>query len=257
MTSAWLQVLPWVVVPMMVVWGISVVRRDASVVDVFWGPGFGIAAAVYFLQAPDPGLRGALVLGAVLLWSARLGVHLGARWIRKGQEDYRYAAMRAGHGRRFWLVSLGTVFLLQAALIWVLSWPLLAGMYGAGPLGVAGWAGLALFLAGFLFESTADAQLARFRANPENRGAVLDSGLWRLSRHPNYFGEAVLWWGLWLLAADAGGWWTVFAPLCMTLLLLRVSGVPLLEPHLAETRPGYADYVRRTSGFIPWLPRRS
>lgn len=255
MLDAWLRALPWITGPMVAVWGFSVLRRDASVVDVVWGPGFAVAAGVYFTGAPEPGLRSWLLLAAVILWAGRLALHLGVRWSGKDEEDYRYAAMREKHGRRFPLVSLFTVFLLQAGLIWVLSWPLLAGIREAGAPGILGWTGIAVFLVGLGVEAVADRQLSRFRADPENRGQVLARGLWRYSRHPNYFGEALLWWGFWLVAADAGGWWTLFAPVGMTVLLLRISGVPLLEPHLEETRPGYADYVRRTPAFVPWFPR--
>ncbi len=256
MTSIWVWALPWIVVPMVALWVYSLVRRDASVVDVFWGPGFGVLALVYHWGSAASGVRPALALAAVLLWALRLGLHLGVRWVGKGDEDYRYAQMRARHGDGFWWVSLGTVFLLQAGLIWLLSWPILAAIASPGMPGLVGWAGVVVFLAGFLFEAVADQQLRRFRRDPARRGMVLDSGLWRYSRHPNYFGDALLWWGLWLMAADAGAWWTVFAPVTMTLLLLRVSGVPLLEPHLTESRPRYAAYVRRTSAFVPWPPRK-
>lgn len=256
LVRGWLPALPLVLALMTSVWAVSLARRDASVVDIFWGPAFGLVAAFYFTRAPGTGALAALTLGAVTLWALRLGGYLALRWARKGREDYRYAAMRERRGRRFPVVSLVTVFWLQGVLVWVLSLPLFVAILDSGPPGPVGWAGLVLFLAGFAWEAVADLQLSRFKGDPGNRGRVLDSGLWRYSRHPNYFGEAVLWWGLWLLAVDAGGWWTVFAPAGMTLLLLKVSGVPLLEPHLEETRPGYREYVARTPAFVPWFPRR-
>jgi steroid 5-alpha reductase family enzyme len=154
-------------------------------------------------------------------------------------------------------VSLFRVFWLQGAILWVVSAPLYAAVRAPGGLGALDYVGAALVLVGLALESTADLQLTRFRADPANRGRVLDSGLWRYSRHPNYFGDAVVWWGFYSIAVAAGGWWTAFAPAIMTLLLTRVSGVPLLEKGLAASRPGYSEYVRRTSAFVPWPPKAS
>lgn len=252
----WLWGLPASLVLMTGVWVVSLARRDVSVVDVVWGPAFALVAALYHVLTPEPGARAWMVLAAVLLWAVRLGTHLGVRWVRKGEEDYRYAAMRREHGDRFAARSLVTVFWLQGALVWVLSLPLLAGIRAPGPPGTLGLAGAFVFVFGFLWEAAADLQLTRFKQDPASRGKVLQTGLWRYSRHPNYFGEAVLWWGLYLMAADAGGGWTVFAPLGMTLLLMKVSGVPLLEPHLEETRPGYREYAARTPAFVPRRPKR-
>lgn len=257
MLELWLPALPLTLALMTAVWLVSLVRRDVSVVDVLWGPAFGVVAVLYYVQAPATGLRSALLLAGVLLWALRLGAHLGIRWLRKGEEDYRYAAMRREHGVRFPARSLVTVFWLQGTLVWVLSLPLLVGIGAPGAPGIVGWAGVLVFLVGFLWEAVADAQLTRFKADPANRGKVLQTGLWRYSRHPNYFGEALLWWGFFLVALDAGGGWTVFAPAVTTLLLMKVSGVPLLEPHLEETRPGYREYAARTPAFLPRLPGTS
>jgi steroid 5-alpha reductase family enzyme len=235
-------------------WLLSVRLRDVSIVDVAWGPGFVIMAAAAFFGAPEPGLRAWIAGGAVVLWGLRLAVHLGLRARGRG-EDSRYAAMREEHGDAFPLRSLVTVFWLQAALIALLSAPIWVAVRSSGGPGWVGWAGTALFLTGFVLETAADAQLTRFKTRRDSDRAVLDSGLWRYSRHPNYFGEAVLWWGFGLLAVDAGAAWTLFAPAAVTVLLLKVSGVPLLEAGIEKRRPGYADYVRRTPGFVPWLPR--
>lgn len=253
--SAWLQGLAWVQVPMTGLWLVSLARRDASIIDVFWGPGFAILLGFCFVQAPAPGLRGALLVGAVALWAVRLGLHLGVRWWRKGEEDARYAAMRESSPATFPARSLVTVFWFQGLLIWLLSWPLVDTLFRGGAPGITAWLGLAVFGAGFVFEAVADAQLARFKADPGNRGRVLDTGLWRYSRHPNYFGEALLWWGLGLVAVDAGVWLGLATSAAVTALVLKISGVPLLESHLEGSRPGYAEYARRTPAFVPWFPR--
>ena len=172
-------------------------------------------------------------------------------------EDFRYQKWREESGKRWWWKSLFQVFLLQGLLMWLISTPLLAAHRSAAPdhLTFLDITGLVLWSVGFFFEAVGDFQLSRFRGNPANKGKVLDSGVWRYTRHPNYFGDSAQWWGYYLIAAAAGGWWTVFSPIMMTLLLLRVSGVALLEKTL-ETRPGYREYAQRTSAFIPWFPRK-
>lgn len=236
------------------IWGASLLLRDVSIIDVFWGPLFALQAWLYRGQAADPGSASLVTVALVTAWAARLALHL-ARRARGGGEDPRYAAMREAGGAGWSVRALITVFWLQGALAWAVAWPVAVAARTDDALGALGWVGAGVAAAGAGFEAVADAQLRRFRAGPRPHGRVLDSGLWRYSRHPNYFGDAVFWWGIWLLAASVGGAWTVFAPLLMTGLLLRVSGVPLLEARLRETRPGYADYVRRTSAFVPWFPR--
>jgi steroid 5-alpha reductase family enzyme len=238
-----------------VLWIVSLRLQDASIADPFWGPGFLVVTVVYLVVHGDPSPRGLLVTGLVAAWAARLGLHLLTRNRAEG-EDPRYAAMRARGGASFAWSSLFTVFWLQAAILWVVSLPVLGAIAGTVPLGPLDALGAAVFLGGFFTEAIADAQLVRFRADPANRGRILDSGLWRYSRHPNYFGDAVLWWGIYLLAVAAGAAWTVVGPALMTFLLLRVSGVTLLERGLRERKPGYDAYARRTSAFVPWPPRR-
>jgi steroid 5-alpha reductase family enzyme len=150
------------------------------------------------------------------------------------------------------------VFVLQAILLWLVAAPLAAAEGGAEParLVALDYIGLAIWLIGYFFEVTGDTQLALFKRRPENKGKVLDSGVWKYTRHPNYFGEATMWWGIWLIAAAAHGYWAVYGPIVITLLLLRVSGVTMLEKSLKESKPGYADYVGRTSAFVPWFPRK-
>jgi steroid 5-alpha reductase family enzyme len=237
-------------------WLVSLAIRDASIVDVFWGLGYvGIAWIAFALGDGDPGRRLAVTVGASL-WGLRLAGHLA--WRNHGAgEDPRYARMRSHHGPRFWIVSLATVFALQGALMLVISLPIQVAQAVAGPpLGPLDGAGLALVVTGLGLETVADLQLARFRADPSQHGRVLDRGLWRYSRHPNYFGDAVVWWGLWLVACSVPwGLWTIVSPALMTFLLLRVSGVALLERGLARSKPGWAEYAARTSAFVPWPPR--
>jgi steroid 5-alpha reductase family enzyme len=172
-------------------------------------------------------------------------------------EDARYRQMREYFGPRFWLLSLPVVFWLQAVLTIVVSLPLVGGQFSSRSFWWLDGAGALVWLVGLLFESIGDWQLSRFKANPANRGKVLDQGLWRYTRHPNYFGDFLVWWGLFLVAAAGGAWWTVVGPLVMSWLLIRVSGVTLLEKTITSRRPGYAEYQRRTSAFFPLPPRNA
>jgi len=240
---------------MLLLWAVSLRLRDASIVDPFWGAGFVLAAWVSHAAAGAGGARAWLALALVTAWGLRLSVHLLRRNAGHG-EDFRYAAMRRGHGKRFWWVSLFTVFLLQGALLWSISLPLQKAISASGrPAGALEAAAALLWAVGFLFEVVGDRQLARFKADPASRGRVLDTGLWRYTRHPNYFGDAVQWWAFGLLGLGAGAPWTLLSPALMTFLLLRVSGVALLEKDIAGRRPGYRDYVERTSAFFPLPPR--
>jgi steroid 5-alpha reductase family enzyme len=235
-------------------WLLSLRLRDVSIVDVVWGLGFVLVAWIAFAFGDGDAGRRALLAVLTTIWGLRLAAHIGRRKLRHPGEDARYAAWRDKHGARFGRVSLVSVFGLQAVLVWVVSLPLQAAAVQSGGLGVLDWIGVALWAVGLGFEAVGDAQLARFKAGPANRGTVMDRGLWRYTRHPNYFGDFTVWWGLYLIAAAAGAWWTLPAPLVMSLLLTRVSGKDHLERHMSA-RPGYADYVRRTSGFVP-RPRR-
>jgi steroid 5-alpha reductase family enzyme len=242
---------------MLGVWLLSLLRRDASVVDIFWGFGFALIALVTCLLAGRGRPRALLLTVLTVVWGMRLAIYLFRRNSGHG-EDYRYQAMRRQHGDRFPLVSLFTVFGLQGVLMWIISLPVQLGQLAVQPEQLT-WLdalGATLWAIGFGFESIGDAQLARFKAAPASKGKVMDRGLWRYTRHPNYFGDALLWWGIYLIAAATpAGRWTVLSPLLMTGLLMRVSGVPLLEKKLVKTRPEYADYVRRTSSFVPWFPK--
>jgi steroid 5-alpha reductase family enzyme len=228
-------------------WLVSLRQRDSSLIDLFWGPAFGVIA---WLTGPSHP-RGFLVAGLVTAWGLRLGLYLAWRNLGHG-EDKRYTAMRQKHGAHWWWRSLFIVFGLQGVLAWVVSWPvrsaLLAPFEGWRPSDAMG---TALVLIGVAFESLGDWQLARFKANPANRGRIMDQGLWRYTRHPNYFGDFVVWWGLGVIGWDP---LALVGPLVMSVLLIRVSGKALLEQGMKD-RPGFAEYAARTSGFFPWWPR--
>lgn len=253
--TPWIAGLPAMLALAAVAWALATARRNAGLVDIFWSLFFLLGAGIHAATAAEAGARAALVLALVAAWALRLSGYLA--WRNWGApEDHRYAAIRARNEPGFAWKSLYLVFGLQAVLAWIISAPLAAAIASPAPLGALDAAGATLVAFGFAFESVADAQLARFRADPANYGQVLDRGLWRYTRHPNYFGECCVWWGFYAIACAAGGAWTAFAPLLMTVLLLRVSGVSLLEKDIAERRPGYRTYVARTNAFLPG-PRRA
>ncbi len=243
---------------MILLWLLSLALRNASIVDIFWGTGFVIVAWAAFLFTPDGFLPRKLLLAAlVTIWGLRLSIHILRRnWGKP--EDFRYAAWRQESGRNWWWYSFFKVFLLQGILLWIISTPLIAVQFSPAParLGLLDALGVLVWAFGFYFEAAGDAQLERFKSDPANKGKLLTTGVWHYTRHPNYFGDAAQWWGYFLIAAGAGGWWTGFSPILMTLLLVRVSGVALLEKTLIETKPGYREYAQTTSAFVPWFPRR-
>jgi steroid 5-alpha reductase family enzyme len=239
------------------VWTLSVRLRDASIVDTCWGLGFVLLAWLYVFLSPALTTRSWLVAALITLWGVRLSVHIFRRNHGKG-EDPRYTAMRVSQGPPFWWLSLFRVFWLQGVILWFVALPLFVAVRAPQPASLTAIDGLGLliFIVGFGFETIGDSQLERFKADPSNRGQVLDRGLWRYTRHPNYFGDATMWWGVYLMAtATPGGWLTALSPAVMTLLLMRVSGVPLLEKSLKTSKPGYHAYIVRTPAFFPWFPR--
>ena len=230
--------------------------RKVSIIDAFWGPGFAVIGAFCFWQTQGGAWRRpeTVLLTMVCLWGLRLGLHLSIRVFGDPHEDRRYAAMRRKYDPHFWLKSLGIIFLLQGLIMWFVALPVITAcavetsefQVAAAIAGVFCWA------TGLFFETIGDWQLVRFRADPENRNRVLNTGLWGLTRHPNYFGDSAVWWGLWLFSFACGApLWTIVSPFVMSVFLIKVSGVSLLEKDIAERRPGYADYVRSTNAFFP------
>ena len=220
----------------LILWLVSLVRRDVSIVDPFWSLFFLAMTLTYAWLSPAESERAFLVLCVVVIWSIRLALFILLRnWGEP--EDFRYQRIREENEPGFWLKSLYIVFGLQAILAWIISMPLLAALLGSAPLGWLDLLAVTLWLVGFGFEAIGDHQLSSFKADPRNKGRVLDTGLWRYTRHPNYFGEACIWWGFFTFALAAGAWWTIIAPILMTFLLLRVSGVALLEKDIGERRP--------------------
>jgi steroid 5-alpha reductase family enzyme len=247
-----------IAVLMVGLWLISIRLGDVSIVDPAWGLAFVLVAIVAAVVGDgDPGRRW-LLLGLTAVWGLRLGGHLLIRKLHEPGEDRRYASMRAREGAAFVPWSLVWIFGLQGLLVLIVSLPLQVAAGGSRGLTWLVFPGGALWAVGFGFESVGDEQLRRFKARADSSGRVMDTGLWRYTRHPNYFGDVCVWWGLWLVALTAGGtWWTAIGPLVMTVLLVRVSGAALLERDIGDRRPNYADYIRRTSAFVPRPPKRT
>lgn len=242
-------------VTMIGLWLLSLRLRNASIVDPFWGMGFIIVACVSWLVNSPTSGRTILLVVLTTVWGLRLSGFLLWRSVGDG-EDSRYTAMRSKHGASFWWVSLLTVFLLQGAILWFVSLPIqVVATLDSSALGLLDLAGVAIFFVGLFFESVGDWQLAAFKSDPNNSGKVMDTGLWQYTRHPNYFGDFCVWWGLYLVAAAGGATWTIASPLLMSVLLMKVSGVTLLEKTIADRRPKYAAYKIRTNAFFPGPPR--
>ncbi len=240
---------------MTLLWLSSLAIEDASIVDIFWGIGFVVVAWFAFSTAQGYLPRKILTCALTTVWGLRLALHIGIR-NRGKPEDFRYAKWREENGPRWWWFSFLQVYLLQGFLMWIVSAPLIAAQTSGFPAILTPFdlIGASLWTLGLLFETIGDLQLTRFKADPFNEGRLLSTGLWKYTRHPNYFGEAVLWWGYYVVALAAGAWWTIFSPILMTWLLLRVSGVPMLERTM-RLKPGYEEYMRKTSAFLPRFPK--
>lgn len=254
----YLQNLLVIIAMMTTLWLVSIFIRNVSIVDLFWGLGFVVSAVFYFLKSGEPNLKKIIIVTIVTIWGLRLSAYLAWRNSGKG-EDFRYRNFRKQYGeKRYWWISFFQTFLLQGILMWLISAPLLgAQLYSDnGSLRIPDYAGIFVWLTGFVFEAGGDFQLARFRSNPENKGKVLDSGFWKYTRHPNYFGDSAVWWGYGLLCLGSGSYLPVLGSILMTLLIIKVSGVSLLEKSLTEQKPQYRDYIKRTSTFFPWPPKK-
>ena len=245
-----------IAVLMLTVWLISLPLRDVSIVDIAWGFGFVLVAWTTYVAGKKP--ESDLLLPVLAtVWGLRLSGYLA--WRKAGTpEDFRYREMRDYHPRSFPMRSLLTIFALQGILMWIIALPLQTVNSSGTPSVALTLIGVLLWVAGLLFESIGDWQLARFKSDPTNAGRVMDRGLWRYTRHPNYFGDFLVWWGFYFLALASGSpWWSVVGPIIMSVLLMKVSGVTLLEKSLKNRKVGYAEYVARTNAFFPWWPRRS
>nr|WP_137677252.1 DUF1295 domain-containing protein [Parerythrobacter lutipelagi] len=249
----------------LILWAISVQIDDVSFIDSFWGAGMGIMAITSFMQVGEPGLVAAILLAMTTAWGFRLGIHLLRRWWREG-EDQRYKRMmRKAREKGRWAFALSALFKIwlgQALLLFLVSSPAQVGILASGDsdaIGPLAWAGIALFLVGIFFEWVGDWQLAQFKADPSNEGKILNTGLWRYTRHPNYFGDACAWWGIWLVVASVGWDWalyTVAGPIFLTFTLTKWSGAALLESGMKKKRGDkYSEYIERTSAFFPWPPK--
>lgn len=253
----WLLGLVLIIVFFSFVWVLSVLLKNAGIVDIFWGLSFVLVTVFYFFVTPEISARKILILTLVSIWGIRLSIHIFIRNMGK-PEDYRYQEFRRNYGeKRYWWFSYFQVFLLQGTLAWLISAPLIAVNYYAldKPFGAVDILALLLWLTGFIFEAGGDWQLNRFKSNKANKGKLLQTGFWKYTRHPNYFGDAAVWWGFAVFSIAAGSWVPVFSAVLMTWLLMRVSGVAMLELTLISTKPGYDEYVKRTNAFFPWKPK--
>ena len=257
-----LTIMSWnlaAVAAMMIIgWLISLAYRNVTIVDSLWGLGFVLVAWLTFLMSDGFWFRKMLIALLVTLWGLRLSIYLSWRNWGKG-EDPRYGSWRKKSGDQFWLISLFKVFILQALFLWVISVVVQIGQLASAPERLTWLDGLGtvVWLTGFTFESLGDWQLARFKSDPASKGRVMDRGLWAYTRHPNYFGEFLAWWGIFLITLSTpNSWWTVISPLIITAVLLKMTGIPLTEQELVKNRPGYSDYVKRTSAFVPWWPAK-
>jgi steroid 5-alpha reductase family enzyme len=238
-------------------WILSLVLKNSSIIDIFWGSGFVIVAWIAFaLTAEEFSARKLLLNTLVSIWGIRLSLHILVRnWGKP--EDFRYQTWRKEAGRGWWWRSYFKVFLLQGIIMWLVSTPLVATQAAQFQNGLIwlDFIAVLVWLIGFFFEAVGDWQLTRFKADPANKGKILQTGVWRYTRHPNYFGDSAQWWAYYLFVLSSGGWWAIFSPVLMTFLLVRVSGVALLEKSMKSDKPGYKEYIERTSAFIPWFPR--
>ncbi len=242
---------------MTILWIISIFIKNVSIVDLFWGFGFVMVNIYYFYYTGEPNAIKIILLILVTIWGLRLSIYLAIRNIGKG-EDFRYQEFRKNFGEhRYWWLSFFQTFLLQGVLMWIISLPLLGVNLNSesDTIPILLYAGLFVWIVGFVFEAGGDYQLAKFKKNKDNKGKVLSSGFWKYTRHPNYFGDSAVWWGYGLLSLSVGGYWYIIGSIIMTLLIIKVSGVALLEKTLKTQKPEYVEYVKNTNSFFPWFPK--
>lgn len=239
-------------------WIWSVFIKNVSIVDIFWGVGFVVVNAYYAFMSGELDTRKILILVLVSIWGLRLAIYLAARNIGKG-EDFRYQQFRKDYGpKKYWWFSFFQTFLLQGILIMIISLPLL-GVHtseNSGDLIILDYIGIIVWLIGFTFEAGGDFQLARFKRDAKNKGKVLNTGFWKYTRHPNYFGDSAVWWAYAIFSIAAGSYWQIVGSIIMTLLIIKISGVSLLEGTLKKTKPKYLDYIKKTNSFFPWFPKK-
>jgi len=247
-----------ILVLLILLWVVSIFIKNVSIVDLFWGFGFVVINAFYVFSSTEISDRQMLLLILVSIWGLRLSFYLGWRNIGKA-EDFRYQEFRKKYGpERYWWFSFFQTFLLQGVLMMLISTPLLGANFGEQNSGLQwlDYAGILVWIIGFTFEVGGDFQLARFKSNPQNKGKVLNTGFWKYTRHPNYFGDSAVWWSYALFSIAAGSYWLSLGSVLMTLLIIKVSGVALLEKSLTSTKPQYSEYIRKTNAFIPWFPKK-
>ena len=246
-----------VMILMTILWVLSVILKNVSIVDIFWGFGFVMLCWFYYFQTDGFILRKTILLTLVTIWGLRLSLYIG--WRNWGKdEDYRYQEFRQKYGKKYWWFSFFQTFLFQGILMILISAPLLGAQISSsrGSLNIFDFFAIAFWIVGFTFEAVGDIQMARFKSNPTNKGKVLNTGFWKYTRHPNYFGETAQWWGYGLFSVAAGNYIPVLGSILMTLLIIKVSGVALLEKSLKDKKPKYRDYIEKTSAFIPWFPKK-
>jgi steroid 5-alpha reductase family enzyme len=256
--QVYLQALAVIMIFMTLLWIVSVIIKNVSIVDLFWGFGFVLTSSFYFLKSDGFFIRKIILMALVSIWGFRLSLYLAWRNYGKG-EDFRYSNFRKNYGeKRYWWISFFQTFLLQGILMWLISAPLLGvQFYGHNKaLNILDYIGIIFWITGILFEAGGDFQLAAFKANPANKGKVLDKGFWRYTRHPNYFGDSSVWWGYGFICLAAGSYLPALGSLLMTALIIKVSGVALLEKSLKEQKSHYKEYIEKTSSFIPWFPKK-
>ena len=254
----WLDGFLLSMVLLTILWVVSVFLKDASIIDPFWGFGFVVLTYFYLYLTENFSDKSILVASLVTIWGLRLSLYLLIRNTGHGEEDYRYQQFRKDFGpERYWWVSFFQVFLLQGILMSLVAVPIIGIMVSPEvSITLFDYVAIIIWLIGISFEAGGDYQLSIFKKNPDNKGKVLNTGFWKYTRHPNYFGDAAIWWSFGLFAIISGSYYTILGSLLMNILLLKISGVSLLEKSLKTTKPQYADYIKRTNSFFPWFPKK-